>query len=206
MNFNHASTSRRVDLDGMTVMTELAPNDSALDMPLGLSNVPAIPEESSSHEEGSLLDAPDSPITAAFAPFMSEIFGPGWRCPSPVVLHIGDPSRPSSPTNALCPIWKKSNELFGKVFSYRPGSATLNADSVEAGLLYLGIKTGWSSFSDWMQSPALRILKEVDEFLFCHLPRMQRLAVAYKSFKLLSSSVRMVLVSGNADLRRRVLS
>lgn len=36
-----------------------------------------------------------------------------------------------------------------------------------------------------MQSPALRILKEVDEFLFCHLGKLERLAAAYKSFKLL---------------------
>jgi hypothetical protein len=36
-----------------------------------------------------------------------------------------------------------------------------------------------------MQSPALQILKQVDDLLFCHLPNMERLAVAYKSFKLL---------------------
>jgi hypothetical protein len=36
-----------------------------------------------------------------------------------------------------------------------------------------------------MQSPALKILKQVDDLLFCHLPKMERLAVAYKSFKLL---------------------
>lgn len=35
-----------------------------------------------------------------------------------------------------------------------------------------------------MQSPALRILKEVDEFLFCLLGKLERLAAAYKSFKL----------------------
>jgi hypothetical protein len=110
---------------------------------------------------------------------MSEIFGPSWRCPSPVVLHIADPPRASTPStnNALCPIWKRSNELFGKVFSYRPGMATLNTE-IEAGLLYIGIKQGWDTFNQWMQSPALKILKEVDEFLFCHLPKMDRLATA----------------------------
>lgn len=74
------------------------------------------------------------------------------------------------------------------MFSYRPGTAALNVDSVEAGLLYLGIKDGWSSFDQWMGSPALRILKQVDEFLFRHLEKMERLAVAYKSFKLLKVS------------------
>lgn len=122
---------------------------------------------------------------------ITEIFGPDWRCPSPVILHIGDAPRSSTPTtaNALCPIWKRSNQLFGKVFNYRPGTAALNADLIEAGLLYLGIKQGWDSFNEWSQSPALKILKEVDEFLFYNLPRMERLAAAYKSFKLLKVSL-----------------
>lgn len=119
LDFGHVpNTSCQVDLDGMTVMTDLAPTDPALNMPLTLSSVSSIPEE------GSLLDVPDSPATAAWAPFITEIFGPGWRCPSPVILHIGNPDRQSTPTppsNAMCPIWKKSNELFGKVFNYRPG-------------------------------------------------------------------------------------
>jgi hypothetical protein len=55
--------------------------------------------------------------------------------------------------------------------------ATLNTE-IEAGLLYIGIKQGWDTFNQWMQSPALKILKEVDEFLFCHLPKMDRLATA----------------------------
>ena len=55
--------------------------------------------------------------------------------------------------------------------------------------MYLGIKEGWTNISDeWMQSPALVILKQVDEFLFCHLAKMERLATAYKSFKLLKVS------------------
>jgi hypothetical protein len=40
-----------------------------------------------------------------------------------------------------------------------------------------------------MQSPALQILKQVDDLLFRHLPNMERLAVAYKSFKLLKVSL-----------------
>ena len=124
-----------------------------------------------------------------------KIFGPNWRCPSPVVLHIGNPEVPQiSTSSALCPVWKKSNELFGKVFSYRSstgtGSLTLpRSETAEAGLLYLGIKKGWDKTSnEWMQSPALQILKQVDDLLFRHLPNMERLAVAYKSFKLLKVS------------------
>ena len=159
--------SRKVDLDGMTVMTGV---DSVPDLSLSL-------DLERVDEEGNMFDAPDSPTTAAFAPLLNEIFGPGWRCPSPVVLHIGnapsEASTPSTPT-ALCPIWKKSNEMFGKVFSYRPGTSALNAADLEAGLLYLGIKQGWESFNEWMQSPVLKILKEVDEFLFFHQPQTER--------------------------------
>jgi len=168
------------DLDGLQAMDSLVHDAS-----LGINfNLDAVDENLVSSNS---LSVPDSPSTAAFAPFMQEVFGPSWRCPSPFVLHIGNPARPGTPStpNALCPIWKKSNQLFGKVFSFRPGSAMLNSEDIEAGLLYIGIKEGWSTFSEWMQSPALRILKEVDEFLFCHLGRLERLAAAYKSFKLL---------------------
>jgi hypothetical protein len=179
------TASRRVDLDGM-VLSDLdyTTTDPNLDLDLHLDPV----EEMS--DEMDMLDGPDSPNTAAFAPFIKEIFGPRWRCPSPVILHIGNPST-SSMTPLVCPTWRKSNELFGKVFSYRPGTtSTLNPrlDSMEAGYLFLGIKDGWSSFDEWKQSPALKILKSVDEFLFVNLPRMERLAVAYKSFKLLKVS------------------
>jgi hypothetical protein len=61
----------------------------------------------------------------------------------------------------------------------------MSLEAAEAGLLFLGIQQGWSSSDVWMQSPALRILREVDGLLFCHLRRIERLAVAYKSFKLL---------------------
>jgi hypothetical protein len=61
----------------------------------------------------------------------------------------------------------------------------MSLEAAEAGLLFLGIQQGWSSSDVWMQSPVLRILREVDGLLFCHLRRIERLAVAYKSFKLL---------------------
>jgi hypothetical protein len=139
-----------------------------------------------------------------------KIFGPDWRCPSPVVLHIGNPEAPASTTpDAMCPVWKKSNELFGKVFSYHftTGATSLispGVDLAEAGLLYLGIKEGWdTTSSSWMHSPVLNILKHIDDLLFRHLPKMERLAVAYKSFKLLK--VPSSLLTGKrpwfADLR-----
>jgi hypothetical protein len=94
-----------------------------------------------------------------------------------VVLHIGDPESASPLTSsALCPIWKKSNELFGKVFSYRStsGTGSLILPSAEAGILYLAIQKGWDKTSnEWMQSPALQILKHTDDLLFCHLPNME---------------------------------
>jgi hypothetical protein len=187
-NFGYhvTTSSRTLDLDGMTVMTDLVPLDHQPTSTFDLNAVPEI------QEERSLLDSPDSPNTAAFAPFMDEIFGSSYFCPSPIVLHIGDPPRAPSPkgtsNKTLCPIWKRSNELFGQVFSYRPSSKPPNLESTEAGLLYLGIKEGWDTFSEWTQSPAVTILKSVDEHLFSQLSRMERLAVAYKSFKLLRVS------------------
>jgi len=103
----------------------------------------------------------------------------------------------------VCPIWKKSNELFEKIYSgyISSGNQSLTlyrkklSAPEEAGLLYLGIKEGWANMSDeWVHSPALVILKQVDEFLFCHLPKMERLATAYKSFKLLKVWVEILLM------------
>ncbi|KAJ4358565.1 uncharacterized protein N0V89_003149 [Didymosphaeria variabile] len=56
---------------------------------------------------------------------------------------------------------------------------------MEAGLLFKGIKDGWTTFDDWKQSPVLQILKAVDQFLFVKSGKMERLAASYKSFKLL---------------------
>lgn len=122
-----------------------------------------------------------------------KFFGPNWRCPSPVVLHIGNPAESQSPASvstSRCHLWKKSNEIFGKVFSYRgagtASNALTNPEQAEISLLYLGIKQGWNKISDeCMQSPALMILRQSDDLLFKRLPKVQRLAVAYKSFKLL---------------------
>jgi hypothetical protein len=170
-----ANASSVLDVDGMPVMEDLV-HDPSHGLHFPLETV-----------DENMHVTPDSPNTAAFAHFMPEIFGPTWRCPSPFVLHIGNPARPATPSTEAdqCPIWKKSNELFGKIFSFRPGESMLGSDDVEAGLLFLGIKNGWDSFAEWSQIPALRILKEVDQFLFCHLKQLERLAAAYKSFKLL---------------------
>jgi len=185
------TASSAVDLDGMTVMPITTASG-----PMDLSRALVAVEELSEVEGASMLDTPDSPLTAAWAPFINEIFGPGWRCPSPVVLHIGSPADSSTavPANesTICPIWRKSNELFGKVFTYPPrkgGASTSLSHGMEAGLLFLGIKNGWDSFTEWMQSPVLQILKSVDRFLFVNTSPMDRLAAAYKSFKLLNVSL-----------------
>jgi len=145
-----------------------------------------------------------SMLTTIFLPRLTrnylQIFGPNWRCPSPTILHIGNPDNPTPlASSSICPVWKKSNELFGKVFTYHhhySGNSNnyssschdlVPVDIAEAGLLYVGIKQGWNSLAslEWKKSPALTILKQVDELLFVHLPNVERLAVAYKSFKLL---------------------
>ena len=176
------------DLDGLQAMDSLV-HDASLGISFSLDAVDEdmIPSGS--------LSVSDSPSTAAFAPFMQEVFSPSWRFPSPFILHIGNPARPRTPStpNALYPTRKKSNQLFGKAFSFRPGSAILNLEDVEAGLLYRGIRQVRLTFSQWMQSPALRILTKVNEFLSCHLGKLERLATAYKSFKLLKVSMSAAL-------------
>ncbi|KAL5374220.1 hypothetical protein DPSP01_012130 [Paraphaeosphaeria sporulosa] len=195
------ASSRAVDLDGMTMMSIALPtssaNDSALDLSLTLDDVTNEP----THEDA-LIPTPDSPATAAFAPFMQEmeLFGRAWHCPSPMILHMNDrnddrpPSSPHVPSSAVCPIWRKSNELFGKIFSSRapsstgPSSLPLGDEfdwGMEAGLLFKGIRDGWKTFDHWKQSPVLQILKAVDQFLFVKSGKMERLAAGYKSFKLL---------------------
>ncbi|KAI4956691.1 hypothetical protein J4E91_000904 [Alternaria rosae] len=195
-----SETMRSLDLDGMTVMPDLFMSPVGSNQHLGLE--PALPlvHKSSAEEKVEDQHWANASATATWAPMMEEIFGPNWRCPSPTILHIGNPDNPTPlASSSICPVWKKSNELFGKVFTYhRRYSGDSNkyssschtlvpADIAEAGLLYVGIKQGWNSLasSEWKKSPALTILKEVDELLFVHLPNVERLAVAYKSFKLL---------------------
>ncbi|KAJ4337544.1 hypothetical protein N0V95_008306 [Ascochyta clinopodiicola] len=197
-DFNgRTSSATLVDLDGMNIMTSVH-TSPALDLNLDLEPVEDIPTDNVTEIRRSQVDMQDwedNAATASWGPLMQEFFGDGWRCPSPTILHIGAPDSSDSPTSSvMCPIWKKSNELFEKIYTScsAPGTSSLTLVSrklsvpAEAGLLYLGIKDGWANISDeWMQSPALVILQQVDEFLFCHLPRMERLATAYKSFKLL---------------------
>jgi hypothetical protein len=191
-----SDNNRLLDLDGMNVLTRLGYSSARLGM--DLESAVASPEDDDTED----LPWGDELATATWAPMMAEvhivthshshswreiskILGPNWRCPSPVILHIGNPEPLSSSTSsAIYPVWKKSNELFGKVFSYHSTTGTssfisLGSDHAEAGVLYLGIKEGWDMMSNaWTQSPVLNILKQIDDLLFCHLPNMERLAVA----------------------------
>lgn len=194
-------TSRAVDLDGMSMMSIGLPtsstNDNALCLNLALDTVANEPTH-----DGTFNPTPDSPATAAMAPFIQELemIGLMWHCPSPMNLHMTDQQddRPSPSSHvsstAICPIWRKSNELFGKIFSTRLStSAGVDGHSLvnefdwgmEAGFLFKGIKDGWKTFDNWKQSPVLQILKAVDQFLFSKSGKMERLAASYKSFKLL---------------------
>lgn len=194
---------RAVDLDGMTVLPVLMPpppgNDGASDLSLSLDHI------NTTAAQTDPIVPPDSPNTAAFAPFISEIFGPNWRCPSPLVLHIDNPPLASTVSNSqTCPIWRKSNELFSRISSCRSQAGVSSFSSnfdvdwgVEAGLLFQGIKDGWESFSNWKQSPVLQILKAVDQLLFARKGKMTRMAACYKSFKLLKVS--QCNISRNGD-------
>ncbi|KAL1613095.1 hypothetical protein SLS60_001327 [Paraconiothyrium brasiliense] len=198
------ATARAVDLDGMSMMPislrTSSTNDSALDLSLGFDDVTNGP-----NHEGALIQAPDSPATAAFAPYIQEIemFGRAWNCPSPITLHIPESTSAASNANMpICPIWRRSNELFNKIYSSRlpPSTGVSNISlgnafewGLEAGLLFKGIKDGWKTFDNWKQSPVLQILKAVDQFLFVKSAKMERLAASYKSFKLLKVSLRQNL-------------
>ena len=64
------------DLDGLQAMDSLVHDAS-----FGINfNLDAVDENMI---PSSNLSVPDSPSTTAFAPFMQELFGPPWRCPSP---------------------------------------------------------------------------------------------------------------------------
>ncbi|KNG45834.1 hypothetical protein TW65_07412 [Stemphylium lycopersici] len=206
-----AVVARHLDLDGMTVMTDAdatATEDGNASIALDLEPLPESPEEGKEGGEIEELPWDDAPATSTWAPLMEEIFGPNWRRPTPTILYIGNPddNPSSSPSGAMCPTWVKSNELFSKVFSYASSSRSLPTSNTsalcssparpnhlappdtaeETSLLYHGIAHGWHALEGkWQHSPALGILKQVDELLFCHLPKIERLAVAYKSFKLL---------------------
>lgn len=94
----------------------------------------------------------------------------------------------------ICPTWKRTNEVYETIHDarLRIGAQSLTpyekklSTTAETGLLYLAMTKGWENLSkEWMHSPVLVILKQMDEILFSHLNKMERLVAAYKSFKLL---------------------
>ncbi|KAI8937663.1 hypothetical protein NX059_005365 [Plenodomus lindquistii] len=182
-------TASLLDIDGMTVMTDGAASTAMQE--LAQIDPSFHPVVDSPEEE--VVDEVQrwniTPATSHWSTLMEEFFGPDWRVPSPVVLHIGNPGPPVFITPVeKCPTYNRANELYGEVFKFGRGSGSplvLQTNTNEAGLLYLGIKHGWDILSDeWMQSPALVVQKQIDMLLFRHLPKMKRLALAYKSLKL----------------------
>ena len=127
-----------------------------------------------------------------------QFFGQDWRLPSSTLRYVGNTDQLLSSSMKVCPVWKRCNEVFGKVLIYRQppshsSSSRLLTDyqAAEPGLLFLGMKQGWDTIpAERMQkSPAIVILKQMDDILFKHLPRIERLAAAYKSYKLLKVSL-----------------
>lgn len=121
----------------------------------------------------------------------TQFFGPDWHTPSPTILYIDSPSDLSQPTA----MWTKLCETLSRIFTYRVhgthttiSSSQVEHETTEAGLLYLGIKQGWDCipYQEWPRYPALELLKEVDGLVFSQLPKIERLAIGYKSLKLLT--------------------
>lgn len=94
---------------------------------------------------------------------------------------------PASLAHKLCPVSVKTNQILEKVFFYRTTPTNGVRDTnAETGLLFRCIGEGWANmYSKWAQSPILTIVKQIDELLFKQLSKVQRLAAAYKNFKLL---------------------
>jgi len=178
----------------LAAMEAAVASDLNVDMDLNLELAAVNAEEDVEEVPG------NTQLAAPFAPMMEELFGPDWRLPSPTALYIGSPDLHTPGSSSLvnvCPTWKRCNEVFGKVITYRqslnpPNSSRLlinseMAQAAEAGLLYQGIQRGWNSVpaERLQRSPVISILKQMDGLLFMNLPRIERLAVAYKSYKLL---------------------
>ncbi|KAA8614768.1 repeatmulti-domain protein [Pyrenophora tritici-repentis] len=185
---------RCLDLDSMPVQAVMDPataNDLNLDMDINL-------ELATVNDEEDVEEMPrNTQLAAPYAPLMEELFGPDWRLPSPTTLYIGNPDLRLPASIKVCPTWKRCNEVFGKVLTYRQPlslsnssrlfSAPQTSQAAEPGLLFLGIKQGWDTVpvERLQKCPAISILRQMDGLLFEHLPKIERLAVAYKSYKLL---------------------
>ncbi|KAF1958669.1 hypothetical protein CC80DRAFT_16871 [Byssothecium circinans] len=119
------SVSGTVDLEGMIAMPDRpSTTDPNLDLNMDIQLVEEFPEKSKN-----VFNDPDSTATAAWAPFIAEIFGDGWRCPSPTILHLGTPDSASPPTTcssttSTCPIWQNRNELLGQSSLYKSAVLT----------------------------------------------------------------------------------
>lgn len=106
-NAMHGKTSA-IDLNGMSMVSDVS-SEPSLSVNLDFD---------SGTPEADMLDAPASPASAAFAPYIAEMFGDSWRG-TPLVLHIEDPSRADSDF-----MLKKESHVVGKVFGhYRSDSA-----------------------------------------------------------------------------------
>ncbi|EOA85678.1 uncharacterized protein SETTUDRAFT_177747 [Exserohilum turcica Et28A] len=179
-----------LDLDGMNMMIDVGTLIAA--GPNVQQSLPFQPLLHTSEEDQiEEVQWSASSQTPSWITRMEEAYGLNLSCPSPTTLHVGVPNNVIIPTSGDgCHLWLRLNELFSKVFSHCPqrntSSTLARIDQFEVGLLYMGIKNGWDSLSlSLSQSPALTIIKEVDQAAFSHLPKTCRLATLYKSFKLL---------------------
>ncbi|KAF2751968.1 hypothetical protein M011DRAFT_522863 [Sporormia fimetaria CBS 119925] len=102
---HHLRSSASVDLDGMTVLPpHHNPSLLNLDPVFEMDEPPHLSDHNSASSD--TAEAPDSPNTAAFAPYMDEIFGHNWRCPSPVILHLPDAVQAGERAQSASPMWK----------------------------------------------------------------------------------------------------
>ncbi|KAF1966996.1 hypothetical protein BU23DRAFT_661165 [Bimuria novae-zelandiae CBS 107.79] len=112
-----APISRSVDLDGMTVRPLALPisstNDTALDLGLPLEDVSTV-----QRQEPIVMHDPDSPSTAAIAPFLPRFLRS--RLALSLTTHPAhrNPLSLSTTTSSTCPLWHHINEIFGKIFSF----------------------------------------------------------------------------------------
>ncbi|EAT91791.1 hypothetical protein SNOG_00296 [Parastagonospora nodorum SN15] len=191
-------TAKSLDLDGMTIMTGLEDNTPAAPDPSTGMDLDLPPVAESPEHEAEDLSWSNDPATATWAPLMAEVQSPPQNSllaltkgTSSFSVQIGAVPRRSSYTSAILnqspPLHPAPSAPAGRraTSSSEKSCPTVPQQQVPAPLVPKQVSYTWAYRRVQMQSPVLQILKQVDDLLFCHLPNVERLAAAYKSFKLL---------------------
>lgn len=98
-----------------------------------------------------------------------------------------------------CSVWCNINKLLGQTLpNYNIGIA--NSQPEDSGLLFKAIIQGWDRLTAEERAlPGLKILQQMDQYLWFQRPKIRRLATAYKSHQLIN-----YILHPGPDTRQRV--